>query len=36
MKAPWNFAVLLLFIRTRKNSKKAHFRYPISDTNPKQ
>jgi hypothetical protein len=30
------FAVIPPFNRTRKNSKKAHFRYPISETNPKK
>ena len=36
MKASGIFAASPPFNRTRKNSKKAHFRYPISETNPKQ
>jgi hypothetical protein len=36
MKAPGILAAIPPFNRTRKNSKKARFRYPISETNPKQ
>ena len=33
---PWDSCGHCAFYRTRKNSKKPHFRYAISETNPKQ